>query len=905
MAVHNQREGMALLRAMLDEAAGGQGRGAMVTGAIATGKSELLYGFADLAAGRGALTLTAMGAPSERGLPLGVLSQLVHNAPLSAPHRSVALGLLQEAERAPAAGGPDAEAVGNIDVRMVDALSTALLDMARECPLVIVVDDLHHADRSSQLCLAYLARRSRNARLLMVVSVPDDHAQSRGLLHAEVLRRPHCRHIRLGHLSPEGVRERLAGTAGHEAAAELAARFHELSGGNRLLVDALLDDHQTAGAPAERYGEAVLGCLHRADPGAAVVAGVIAVLGSPAQSVPMLRVSEAAVSAAVRALTGAGLLLDGRFRHEAARSAVLAAMDDAERSALHRRAAELTYQDGAPATEVAGHLLLAGDPAHSWAVPVLEDAAEHALRREDGVEPAIEYLKLALRSCDDDRRRAGIATRLVRAKWRINPGISTGHLAELAAALRDGHLGGGDAVVLAKALLWHGHSDDARDVLDRLGGSALDRETMAELAAAHAWFRTGCPSFVAHLPPLDDERAGGAGHSLGAGRRLEAAEALARTLAEGPGEDTAATAERVLRSARLDEMSLDTVECALLALTYGDRTDQAAPWCDAFVAEAAARRAPSRQARLSAIRAEIHARSGDMAAAVRDARQALELISPESWGVALGGLLGTLLRADAATGRQDAFLARAEGAVPAAMLETRFGLQYLYGKARFHLATGQPAQALGDLRLCGELMEQWGLDVPEFIAWRLDAAEALIRLDEADEARLLIKDQRTRCGFRSPRVHGVALRLLAVAGEERHRIGLLRRSAELLETGGDRYELARTLADLTHAHHAAGEYRRAWLVGRRVRTLAEECDAESLAVTLPYGGDAAEAGSATVLPILSDAERRVATLAADGYSNREISSKLFITVSTVEQHLTRIYRKLNVTRRTELPLRQW
>jgi DNA-binding CsgD family transcriptional regulator len=45
----------------------------------------------------------------------------------------------------------------------------------------------------------------------------------------------------------------------------------------------------------------------------------------------------------------------------------------------------------------------------------------------------------------------------------------------------------------------------------------------------------------------------------------------------------------------------------------------------------------------------------------------------------------------------------------------------------------------------------------------------------------------------------------------------------------------------------------------------------------------------------------VAALAAEGYTNREISGRLFITVSTVEQHLTRIYRKLNVTRRTELP----
>ena len=45
-------------------------------------------------------------------------------------------------------------------------------------------------------------------------------------------------------------------------------------------------------------------------------------------------------------------------------------------------------------------------------------------------------------------------------------------------------------------------------------------------------------------------------------------------------------------------------------------------------------------------------------------------------------------------------------------------------------------------------------------------------------------------------------------------------------------------------------------------------------------------------------------LAARGRSNREISGELFITVSTVEQHLTRIYRKLNVKGRQDLPVEQ-
>ncbi|WP_435836797.1 helix-turn-helix transcriptional regulator [Streptomyces albus] len=56
---------------------------------------------------------------------------------------------------------------------------------------------------------------------------------------------------------------------------------------------------------------------------------------------------------------------------------------------------------------------------------------------------------------------------------------------------------------------------------------------------------------------------------------------------------------------------------------------------------------------------------------------------------------------------------------------------------------------------------------------------------------------------------------------------------------------------------------------------------------------------------LSPAESRVAALAAAGYCNREIARRLFITVSTVEQHLTKAYRKLGVASRADLPAPAW
>jgi DNA-binding CsgD family transcriptional regulator len=51
---------------------------------------------------------------------------------------------------------------------------------------------------------------------------------------------------------------------------------------------------------------------------------------------------------------------------------------------------------------------------------------------------------------------------------------------------------------------------------------------------------------------------------------------------------------------------------------------------------------------------------------------------------------------------------------------------------------------------------------------------------------------------------------------------------------------------------------------------------------------------------LTATERRVAALVAEGRKNREIAQALFMSVATVEAHLTRIYRKLDLRSRSEL-----
>ncbi|NUT95097.1 MAG: helix-turn-helix transcriptional regulator, partial [Saccharothrix sp.] len=142
--------------------------------------------------------------------------------------------------------------------------------------------------------------------------------------------------------------------------------------------------------------------------------------------------------------------------------------------------------------------------------------------------------------------------------------------------------------------------------------------------------------------------------------------------------------------------------------------------------------------------------------------------------------------------------------------------------------------------------------------------------------------------------------LLAATAPARDRVALLTEAREVLDACGAKLELARVLHDLAQAHQAEGDTERARIVERRAWQLARQCGAELSPPRLVLAADTRTPDPAGVL---SDAELRVSALAARGLTNREIAERLYVTVSTVEQHLTKAYRKLNVTGRDALPPR--
>jgi ATP/maltotriose-dependent transcriptional regulator MalT len=351
---------------------------------------------------------------------------------------------------------------------------------------------------------------------------------------------------------------------------------------------------------------------------------------------------------------------------------------------------------------------------------------------------------------------------------------------------------------------------------------------------------------------------------------------------------------------------------ALIVLFCADRFDRAASWCDSLFGSAEkqgdAEQSPVWQALLAVVRMAISYRQGNLTEAEARGRQALHLLPPESWGAAIAAPLAFMVFTATAMGKYRQAAAYLNVHVPPAAFQTSFGPHYLSARGHFYLATGLFDAALHDFEACGELMSGWGFDSPAFVPWRTDAAEAYISQNMIGPAGALVKEQLTRLRPGQSRTRGITLRAQAATIDIERRVRVLRDAAKTFQLCGDRLGLAYTLADLSQTHHVLGEYRLADAMARSASRLADQCGAEPLKRRLmpvpdEPGEDAGPAGGPVDSPslmMLSDAEKKVATLAAEGHTNRQISHRLHITVSTVEQHLTRVYRKLDVSQRSEL-----
>jgi len=870
-------DGLTSLQALLIESTAGQGRAAIITGPPGSGRTALLYECVEYATARGFTVLTAAGSKAESTLPLGMLSQLFHSMPPGHPGAGRIADLIA-----------DEPGDGNqMGVQALHRLFLAVSELAGHGPLAICIDDLQYIDRPSLQWLLYFVRRIGAAPVAVIGTECDLLRPTESVLHTELLGQRHTRRIHLGLLGPGGVAQVLGGHEG-PVTGWAAADYHHLTGGNPQLLHGLTADQQDPYTRPLQVGDgfarAVESCLYRFETAVLQVARGLAVLGEQASTMLLGQLTGLPIETTTRAsdlLARTGLLdVDGRLPHPRAVDAVLDGMSAEERADLHRRTARLLHQSGAAASVVAPHLVASAPVEDLWAVPVLREAADRSV--DDGVfAQALEYLKLAHRISPDESQRASLKTALAAVEWRVSPASALLHLTELIPA-GTYRVPTHDAIMLPRYLAWYGRTAEAARLLTWLEGHAsqLGREAATELFLSEVILACLHPSRIPAIRRgTGDADAPGGPEALPSGANLgvRAGEILIAALSGDPADTVVADAEQVLQQTHVHDFSAAAVTGALAALLYTEHLDRAASWWAALAAHRSGDISPTWRALGTAMRAEISLRAGDLHAAERLATGALEDMPRQDWGLAIGAPLSTLLTAKAAMGKYRECEHYLRIPMPKQIFDTLFGLHFLEARGRYHLATGRPHAALSDFQSCGRLMRAWDVDRPGVLA---------------------PNEVRTR---------GHALALLAATSDLRERPARLREAAELLRGYGDRLGAAHALADLSRTYHALGESAKARTTVRRARQLAKECGAiplsEALVPELSRGY--VETTRRTTIgedrmTTLSDAERRVASLAALGHTNREISSKLFITVSTVEQHLTRIYRKLNVSSRAEL-----
>jgi DNA-binding CsgD family transcriptional regulator len=195
---------------------------------------------------------------------------------------------------------------------------------------------------------------------------------------------------------------------------------------------------------------------------------------------------------------------------------------------------------------------------------------------------------------------------------------------------------------------------------------------------------------------------------------------------------------------------------------------------------------------------------------------------------------------------------------------------------------------------------------PGFLPWRSDAALAHLALGQSEPARRLADEELELArAFGAPRAIGVAKRAAGVIAGGDRGASLLREAIDEFERGDARLERARALADLgallrrrNRRAEARGLLREALDAAHRAgaKALADQAETELRAT-----GARPRRVVLTGLDSLTASERRIAELAAQGLTNREIAQTLFITARTVEGHLTSVFRKLRVDSRDKLP----
>jgi len=919
---------LATLTALMADARSGEGRLVMIDGGAGIGKTRLIAEARTSAATHGFEVLTARAGELEQGFAFGVVRQLFEPvfARSSVEERA---GLLSGAA---GLAGPlfDRDVLGqqhgeraDLTFQTLHGLYWLTANIAQRRPAVLAVDDLHWSDDPSLRWLNYLARRLEGLSILVLLASRPLSTETGSdaliepladladtVLHPVPLRGP----------AVEALVTQVLSTEPDQA---FVAALEHASGGNPLFLRAMLDEaSRTRLAPTatNAAGLAELGSdavsrginvrLARLSIAARQLAQAASILGDGTELRIAAALADLETAAALTASTDlvrADLLRHENpveFTHPIVRSAVYRSITAGERMQGQRRAAQLLLQAGSVPERAATYLMLTPPDDDPFVVDVLRQAARRSVA-QGAPEAAVEYLQRALREPPPAPHRSEVLRELGVAETRIFKAESAAeHLGR--AVAESAEITQSPALVLeythALTLLAL-QATETVALLETLSERVRDDPPLHERVTARLMI---AGHYEPELYPL--VRRQWDALRTEQKHRLSAAPLLAVGAVEearrGIDRDHAIElAERALRGQVTDSADALYGLNALYTLILAGRPDLAMP---AF-AEAIerSRRSGDRFATafVHLFRGRLHAECGDLFAAEDDLAAPEVLAMPDV--PALLTLRASIL---AAALRERGHLGEARqllSDLPRPTVHLGHRVYLLSAQARVELDASDAQGALASFTEAGDMAHVLGIENPAVEPWRSGAALALHRLDRQAEARAqAAAELELSRRWGAPRPIGISLRALGLIEGGTRGEQLLREAVGVLSGSSARLELARTLVDLGAALRRGNSRREA---RERLRTgidLAHQCGASALVDRANDELAATGAQRRTVhypgVANLTASERRVARLAADGASNRDIAQELFITVKTVEMHLGRVYRKLDITSRGEL-----
>jgi DNA-binding CsgD family transcriptional regulator len=403
-------EELARLDGALADAAGGGARTLLLGGEAGIGKTRLLAEFTTRGRSAGARVLAGgclqVGEGTLPYAPVSqLLRQLVRELDPATLDQVVGIGRAELARLVPDLGPPEPSehAAGELArARLFEGLLGVVERLAAERPLVVAVEDLHWADRSTMDLLAFLVANLTEAAVVLVATYRSDELGRRHPLRpvlAELDRRPAVERLELGRLNRDELGGLLTGILGSPPAPQLLASVLARSDGNPFFAEELLAGgrsadptalpatlHDLLAARINALSEPTQQVLHVAAVAGRRVGHGLLAAACPLAEATLLEAVREAVEQQVLVADPAGESY--AFRHTLLREVVEGDLLPGERRQLHASlahslAAHPQLAGGTPAqaaAELALHWHASHNPARALPAAVVAGAAaEQAL----------------------------------------------------------------------------------------------------------------------------------------------------------------------------------------------------------------------------------------------------------------------------------------------------------------------------------------------------------------------------------------------------------------------------------------------------------------------------------------------------------------------------------------------